>query len=155
DLDTRLFRADHGARPGAVHDTAAGRQLPARCLPRPSPGRARPLHRPREGDEDMTSSQTISPKTSSAEPAIVIRDLTKTFGPTSALDACALTAATGQVSCFIGPNGAGKSSTLRILVGLLEATDGQGTVLGMGPGSRSVQIHPRLAYGPAETKAGP
>src|SRR5690625_5944087 len=81
----------------------------------------------------MTSSQTISPKTSSADPAIVIRDLTKTFGPTRALDGFSLTVPTGQVTGFLGPNGAGKSTTIRILLGLLKATSGQATVLGMDP----------------------
>ena len=85
----------------------------------------------------MTSSQTISPKTSSADPAIVIRDLTKTFGPTRALDGFSLTVPTGQVTGFLGPNGAGKSTTIRILLGLLKATSGQATVLGMDPWTRS------------------
>jgi len=103
----------------------------------------------------MTSSQTISPKTSSADPAIVIRDLTKTFGPTRALDGFSLTVPTGQVTGFLGPNGAGKSTTIRILLGLLKATSGQATVLGMDPWTQSVQIHHRLAYVPGDTNLWP
>src|SRR5690625_1962665 len=103
----------------------------------------------------MTSSQTISPKTSSADPAIVIRDLTKTFGPTRALDGFSLTVPTGQVTGFLGPNGSGKSTTIRILLGMLRASSGTARVLGRDPWHEAVAIHRRLAYVPGDTSLWP
>jgi ABC-2 type transport system ATP-binding protein len=49
---------------------------------------------------------------------IEVRDLTKRFGPKTAVDRLSLTAKPGQVTGFLGPNGAGKSTTMRMIVGL-------------------------------------
>ncbi|MGF0117358.1 ABC transporter ATP-binding protein [Promicromonospora sp. Marseille-Q5078] len=61
---------------------------------------------------------------------ITIDSLTKRYGGFVAVDDASFTAAPGRVTGFLGPNGAGKSTTLRILVGLAEATSGSATVLG-------------------------
>src|SRR5699024_6853499 len=87
--------------------------------------------------------------------AITVRDLTKTFGTTRALDGFTLTVPTGQVTGFLGPNGAGKSTTIRILLGLLRATSGSAKVLGMDPWREAVPIHRRLAYVPGDTNLWP
>ena len=87
--------------------------------------------------------------------AITVRDLTKTFGTTRALDGFTLTVPTGQVTGFLGPNGAGKSTTIRILLGLLRATSGSAKVLGMDPWREAVPIHRRLAYAPGDTNLWP
>ncbi|WP_083713247.1 ABC transporter ATP-binding protein [Brachybacterium sp. P6-10-X1] len=109
----------------------------------------------------MTSTEPTEPTgatartASSADAAVVIRDLTKTFGATRALDGFSLTVPTGQVTGFLGPNGAGKSTTIRVLLGLLKATSGTARVLGMDPWSHTVQIHHRLAYVPGDTNLWP
>ena len=87
--------------------------------------------------------------------AVVVRDLTKHFGSTRALDGFDLTVPRGQVTGFLGPNGAGKSTTIRILLGLLRASAGQAEVLGMDPWRRAVEIHHRLAYVPGDTTLWP
>src|SRR6476620_8693716 len=61
----------------------------------------------------------------SSAPAIHVSGLVKTFGPVRALDGLDLTVDTGEVHGFIGPNGAGKSTTIRILLGLLRADEGE------------------------------
>ncbi|MBB5831362.1 ABC transporter ATP-binding protein [Brachybacterium aquaticum] len=91
----------------------------------------------------------------STEAAVTVRDLTKTFGKARALDGFSLTVPTGQVTGFLGPNGAGKSTTIRILLGLLRATSGTASVLGMDPWRESVPIHHRLAYVPGDTNLWP
>ena len=64
-------------------------------------------------------------------PAISIRGLTKRFGSVTAVDDLTFEVRPGVVTGFLGPNGAGKSTTLRVILGLVSATEGSGTVLGM------------------------
>jgi ABC-2 type transport system ATP-binding protein len=49
---------------------------------------------------------------------IEVRELTKRFGGTVAVDALSFTVRPGRVTGFLGPNGAGKSTTMRIILGL-------------------------------------
>ncbi|WP_114854943.1 ATP-binding cassette domain-containing protein [Brachybacterium sp. YJGR34] len=93
--------------------------------------------------------------TPTADAAIEVRDLTKTFGSFTALDSFELVVPRGQVTGFLGPNGAGKSTTIRILLGLLRASSGRATVLGQDPWTRAVRIHHDLAYVPGDTNLWP
>ncbi|MCY9141594.1 ATP-binding cassette domain-containing protein, partial [Peribacillus frigoritolerans] len=52
-------------------------------------------------------------------------DLTKKFGKFTALNGVNIEVNKGEVFGFIGPNGAGKSTTIRVLLGILKATDGE------------------------------
>ena len=63
-------------------------------------------------------------------PAIELRGLTKSFGPTIALDHVDLVVQPGVVFGFLGRNGAGKTTALRILAGLARPTVGYAQVLG-------------------------
>jgi len=87
--------------------------------------------------------------------AIAIEGLTKTFGPTRALDGRDLTVATGEVHGFLGPNGSGKSTTLRILLGLLRADSGAVRLLGGDPWRDTATLHRRLAYVPGDVSLWP
>ena len=62
--------------------------------------------------------------TSGTDSAILVRNLTKSFGRVHALRGLDLEVPRGQVTGFLGPNGAGKSTTIRILLGLLRADSG-------------------------------
>ena len=64
------------------------------------------------------------------ENSIEIKNLCKEYGNTSILDDISFVAKEGRVTAFLGPNGAGKSSTLRILLGLDQATSGSATIAG-------------------------
>ncbi|HLS14196.1 MAG TPA: ABC transporter ATP-binding protein [Beutenbergiaceae bacterium] len=88
-------------------------------------------------------------------PAIEIRDLIKTFGPTRALDGVDLSVETGQVHGFLGPNGAGKSTTIRVLLGLLRADSGTAKVLGKDSWADTVALHHHLAYVPGDVSLWP
>ncbi|WP_422114567.1 ATP-binding cassette domain-containing protein [Brachybacterium sp. UNK5269] len=103
----------------------------------------------------MTATDTPATGTRTSDAAVVVRDLTKTFGATRALDGFSLAVPRGQVTGFLGPNGAGKSTALRILLGLLRADAGGAEVLGMNPWTQAVQIHRRLAYVPGDTNLWP
>ncbi|MFD0272088.1 ATP-binding cassette domain-containing protein [Streptomyces sp. NPDC127106] len=61
---------------------------------------------------------------------IEIRQLTKEYGTTKAVDQLTFDVLPGRVTGFLGPNGAGKSTTLRVLLGLDRATSGTATIGG-------------------------
>jgi len=56
--------------------------------------------------------------------------LTKYFGDLRAVNEIDLDLPEGGVAGFVGPNGAGKSTTIRMLLGLIQPTSGDGEVLG-------------------------
>jgi ABC-2 type transport system ATP-binding protein len=61
---------------------------------------------------------------------IEVRDLTKKFGTTVAVDHLSFSVQPGRVTGFLGPNGAGKSTTMRIILGLDHPTSGSATIDG-------------------------
>ncbi|MGD6807431.1 MAG: ABC transporter ATP-binding protein [Candidatus Bathyarchaeia archaeon] len=62
--------------------------------------------------------------------AIETTNLTKRYGSLTAVNKLNLKVERGTIHGFLGPNGAGKSTTIKILVGLLKATEGSAKVLG-------------------------
>ena len=62
--------------------------------------------------------------------AIVVSKLRKTFGTFVAVDSIDLTVQRGEIFGFLGPNGSGKTTTIRMLCGTIEPTDGTATVMG-------------------------
>ena len=65
-----------------------------------------------------------------SEPAITTQGLTRRFGDLVAVDHLTAEIPTNAVIGFVGPNGSGKSTTLRMLLGLISASDGTATVFG-------------------------
>jgi ABC-2 type transport system ATP-binding protein len=61
---------------------------------------------------------------------IEVNELTKRYGPTTAVNGLTFTVRPGRVTGFLGPNGAGKSTTLRMILGLNAPTSGSATVGG-------------------------
>jgi ABC-2 type transport system ATP-binding protein len=78
--------------------------------------------------------------------AVEARELTRTFGAFTAVDAISFSVAHGEVFGFLGPNGSGKTTTIRMLCGLLPQTSGLGRVLGFDIASQSEQIKSRIGY---------
>jgi ABC-2 type transport system ATP-binding protein len=62
--------------------------------------------------------------------AIETTDLTKQYGTLTAVNKLNLTVERNAIHGFLGPNGAGKSTTIKILIGLLRASQGTAKVLG-------------------------
>ncbi|MBP2241541.1 ABC-2 type transport system ATP-binding protein [Cytobacillus eiseniae] len=81
--------------------------------------------------------------------------LTKKFGKFTALDGVNMEVNEGEVYGFIGPNGAGKSTTIRILLGMLKATQGEAKIFGKDVWSDAVDIHKRIAYVPGDVNLWP
>jgi len=65
-----------------------------------------------------------------SEATIEVIGVRKRYGPTVALDGMTFTVRPGQVTGFVGPNGAGKSTTMRVILGLDAADEGQALVGG-------------------------
>lgn len=68
--------------------------------------------------------------TASQDVMIEARNLTRRFGSVTAVDRLNLTVSRGEIFGLVGPDGAGKTTTLRLLCGLLEPTEGQAVVAG-------------------------
>jgi len=66
------------------------------------------------------------------------RRLTRRFGDFTAVDGVDLAIEPGEIFAFLGANGSGKSTTIRMLIGLLEPTEGEVHVDGV-----DVRVHPR------------
>jgi ABC-2 type transport system ATP-binding protein len=64
------------------------------------------------------------------EPIIETRDLTRRFKDLTAVDRLNLTVAPGEIFGLVGPDGAGKTTTLRMLCGLVNPTEGTARVAG-------------------------
>ncbi len=86
---------------------------------------------------------------------IEARGLVKTFGRVRALDGLDLSVASGEVHGFLGPNGAGKSTTIRLLLGLIRASGGGVSVLGLDPWRDAVRAHRDIAYVPGDVNLWP
>jgi ABC-2 type transport system ATP-binding protein len=59
---------------------------------------------------------------------IEVRNLTKRYRGTTAVEDLSFTVAKGRITGFLGPNGAGKTTTLRVLLGLALPTSGHATI---------------------------
>jgi ABC-2 type transport system ATP-binding protein len=66
-------------------------------------------------------------------PVIVTDSLTRRFGETLAVDGLSMEVFAGEIFGFLGHNGAGKTTTVRLLNGVLSASGGGATVLGLSP----------------------
>jgi ABC-2 type transport system ATP-binding protein len=80
--------------------------------------------------------------------AIVLTDLVKQFGRTTALAGVTLTVPAGSIFGFLGPNGAGKTTTLRILTGLARPTSGTASVLDVQMPDTTTALRRLIGYLP-------
>ncbi|HXV53128.1 MAG TPA: ATP-binding cassette domain-containing protein [Solirubrobacterales bacterium] len=79
--------------------------------------------------------------------SLELRDLSKRYGDTVALDRLGFTVDAGQVFGFVGPNGAGKTTTMRIVMGVLHPDSGE--VLWSGK-RVDAELRRRFGYMPEE-----
>jgi ABC-2 type transport system ATP-binding protein len=78
------------------------------------------------------------------EPIIRTEHLSRFFGTVKAVDDLSLEVPSGIVFGFLGPNGAGKTTTIHLLLGLLEPTQGQASVLGFDTRTQADDIRARI-----------
>jgi ABC-2 type transport system ATP-binding protein len=72
--------------------------------------------------------------------------LTRDFKETRAVDSLDLSIRRGELFGLVGPDGAGKTTTLRLLAGLLDITDGSAKVAGHDLARQAEAIKPQIGY---------
>lgn len=77
---------------------------------------------------------------------VEVSDLSRSFGPKSALNEVTFRATAGQVYGFVGANGTGKTTLLKHLLGLLRAQSGSVRVFGLDPVRDPVGVLGRVGY---------
>ncbi len=78
--------------------------------------------------------------------AVVIENLTRTFGDFTAVDRISLSVDYGEIFGFLGANGAGKTTAIRMMCGLLLPTSGNGTVNGFNVNTQPEKIKQSIGY---------
>src|SRR5246127_844263 len=79
---------------------------------------------------------------------ITVKELTKRYGRTTAVDQISFEVAQGQIVGFLGPNGAGKTTTMRMLTCFLPPTAGTATVAGLDVLEQPLEVKRRIGYLP-------
>ena len=79
---------------------------------------------------------------------IEVRNLTKRYGSTVAVNNVSFDAEAGEVLGFLGPNGAGKTTTMRVLTCFLPADDGTASIDGYDIFENSIEVRQRIGYLP-------
>ncbi len=84
----------------------------------------------------------------STQPDLIIstKELTKSYGRKSVVEKLNLAVPCGSICGFLGPNGAGKSTTIKLLLGLVKPSSGDGTILGENIVRDSVSIRERVGF---------
>src|SRR5215471_20151273 len=88
----------------------------------------------------------VSPEAAAGTPAVKTIELSKRFGHTVALAGLSMTVPRGEVFGFLGPNGAGKTTAVKVLLGLLSPSSGEGWLLGHPVGD--LETRRRIGYLP-------
>ncbi len=83
---------------------------------------------------------------SDVEPVIVAQDLTRRFGDFTAVDRVSFTIERGEIFGFVGSNGSGKTTTMKMLTGLLPATEGQALLFGEPLDASDLNARKRVGY---------
>jgi ABC-2 type transport system ATP-binding protein len=79
---------------------------------------------------------------------ITVKELTKKYARTVAVDHVSFEVQKGQIVGFLGPNGAGKTTTMRMLTCFLPPTSGSATVAGFDVLEQPLEVKKRIGYLP-------
>ena len=79
-------------------------------------------------------------------PAMEAHGLTKRFGDFTAVDNVSFRIEKGEIFGFLGSNGCGKSTTMKMLTGLLPATEGEAELLGKPIDAGGMAVRMRVGY---------
>lgn len=78
--------------------------------------------------------------------AVSTRELTRRFGSLTAVAGLTLDIQRGEIFGLLGPNGSGKTTTIRMLCGLLEPTEGTASVAGIDIRTAPEQVKTKIGY---------
>ncbi|HTW82131.1 MAG TPA: ATP-binding cassette domain-containing protein [Terracidiphilus sp.] len=79
---------------------------------------------------------------------IAVKELTKRYARTTAVDRISFSVEKGQIVGFLGPNGAGKTTTMRVLTCFLPPSAGTATVAGFDVLDQPREVKRRIGYLP-------
>ena len=79
---------------------------------------------------------------------IEVQNITKRYGPFTAVQDVSFRVESGQILGFLGPNGAGKTTTMRILTGCIPPTEGRAIVAGCDVFETPIEAKRRTGYLP-------
>ncbi|WP_373387000.1 ribosome-associated ATPase/putative transporter RbbA [Pseudomonas alcaligenes] len=88
----------------------------------------------------------IQPLQDNSEIAIEAKGLTMRFGDFVAVDAVSFRIRRGEIFGFLGSNGCGKSTTMKMLTGLLPASEGEALLFGQTVDPRDMATRRRVGY---------
>jgi ABC-2 type transport system ATP-binding protein len=100
------------------------------------------IRRPGEGSDELTRQSTLQGRT--ADLAVVVRGLAKSYADTQAVRGIDLAIRRGEIFALLGPNGAGKTTTVEILEGYRSRDDGTVSVLGVDPSRERAKLKGRI-----------
>jgi ABC-2 type transport system ATP-binding protein len=80
------------------------------------------------------------------EKVITARNLTKKFGDFTAVNRISFEVDRGEIFGFLGANGAGKTTAMKMFIGLLHPTSGEGSVAGLNIFTEREKIKKRIGY---------
>lgn len=90
---------------------------------------------------------TLPPRTPQDGPfAIEAQGLTMRFGKFTAVDNVSFRIEPGEIFGFLGSNGCGKTTTMKMLTGLLTASEGEARLFGKSIGSDGMAMRRRVGY---------
>ncbi|WP_084399117.1 ribosome-associated ATPase/putative transporter RbbA [Henriciella aquimarina] len=98
--------------------------------------------------DDLAASELeIPPYEEASQPiAIQAENLSKRFGDFTAVDSVSFEIHQGEIFGFLGSNGCGKSTTMKVLTGLLEASEGKAELFGKPVEASTVESRMRVGY---------
>jgi len=83
-----------------------------------------------------------------SEPALRVDAIRKSFGATAALSGVSFSVEAGEMFGLIGPDGAGKTTLIRIITSLIDADDGEASVLGFSVKREPARVREIIGYMP-------
>src|SRR5262249_11349738 len=143
----------HRHRPGRHAAAGVGGPrgaVPGRRVPRRRP--RRPHLGPAEGRGGAPAGGRRARRPDGAQARLLqmieLHEVTKKYGPKTAVDRRSLRVEPGELFAFLGPNGAGKTTTIKLLCGLLFPTAGTVRVGGYDLQSEGDEARQLLSYVP-------
>ena len=101
-----------------------------------------------QGDSQHDAQPLVIPPRSggSSDIAIEAHDLTLRFGDFTAVDHVSFAIGRGEIFGFLGSNGCGKTTTMKVLTGLMPASEGSATLLGNAVDAKDLATRKRVGF---------
>jgi ABC-2 type transport system ATP-binding protein len=77
---------------------------------------------------------------------VIAENLTRKFGEVTAVDRLNIEIAEGEIFALVGPDGAGKTTTMRLLCGLMNPTEGRAVVTGLDVAKSPDEVKDHIGY---------